>query len=373
MTRALAYVGTYDPGHARNAVLITGLRGAGVTVHEFNVPFRALEAARVATWRGATAVATGVLAAHLRLLARHPRRLDVDTVVVGYPGHFMVPFGRALAAARDARLVFDPLVSLADTFRGDRELLGPRSTLGRAVDLVDRVAFSVGGLVLADTGAQATFYAERFRVPPQRLAVVPVGAPPAPQATGAARDLGPGEPLVVFQYGKWSPLHGAGTVLAAAGLLRDRPLRFVLAGEGQESAALRAEILRRRLINVEWLGMLDPAALRARTLDADVCLGIFGRSDKARRVVPTKVYEALACGRPVVTSDTPAAREVLRDGVDAVLVPPGDAAALAAALVRLADRGVREALGASGLSLYRRAFTPTAVAGRLLSALGRSP
>jgi glycosyltransferase involved in cell wall biosynthesis len=176
----------------------------------------------------------------------------------------------------------------------------------------------------------------------------------------------------VLQYGKWSPLHGAGVVLAAAELLRSEPFRFVLIGEGQLSAELRGSIAARGLTNVEWLGELPAGELRAHTLAADVCLGVFGGSEKAARVVPNKVFDALACGRPVVTADSDGAREWLRDGETALLTPAGDAAALAAALRRLLDARERARLGRGGLALYRRAFTPAAVAGELLAALDRS-
>ena len=115
----------------------------------------------------------------------------------------------------------------------------------------------------------------------------------------------------MLQYGKWSPMHGADVVLAAAETLRTEPFRFVLIGEGQLSAELRGAIAARGLTNVEWLGALPAAELRAHTLAADVCLGVFGRSDKAGRVVPNKVFDGLACGRPVVTADTDGAREWL--------------------------------------------------------------
>ncbi len=83
-------------------------------------------------------------------------------------------------------------------------------------------------------------------------------------------------------------------------------------------------------------------------------LGVFGTSAKTGRVIPNKAFQALACGTPLVTGDTPAARELLRDGESALLVPPGDPEALAAAVRRLAgDAEFTRALGAGGLAAYR--------------------
>jgi glycosyltransferase involved in cell wall biosynthesis len=350
-------------------VLIAGLREHGVEVHEFRASLPPLTATQMTGARGAAEMAAGVVKAHVRVAAQHRHDLRVDTVVVGYPGHFLVPFGRLLAAYRHARLVFDPLVSLLDTFVGDRGLVHHGGAKAAAVRSVDEVAFRLPDLVLADTWAHGAFYQEAFHLARARVAVVPVGALPEPHATGAARELAPGEPLTVLQYGKWSPLHGADVVLAAAELLRDEPFRFVLIGEGQVSTELRAAIATRELANVVWLGQLPSGELRSHTLDADVCLGVFGGSEKAGRVVPNKVFDALACGRPVVTADSDAAREWLRDGESALLTPAGDAAALAAALRRLLDRCERARLGQAALRLYGRAFTPAAVAGGLLAAL----
>jgi glycosyltransferase involved in cell wall biosynthesis len=265
--------------------------------------------------------------------------------------------------------VFDPLVSLWDTFAGDRGLVAAGGWKAGAIRGVDRVAFALPHLVLADTREHAAYFQAEFGLPDRGVAVVPVGARPEPRADGAATAHGAGGAITVFQYGKWSPMHGAETVLAAADLLREEPIRFVFAGEGQLSAELRGDIARRGLSNVEWLGALSMNELRARTLAADVCLGVFGGSDKAARVVPNKVYDALACGRPVVTADTPGIREALHDGEDGLLVPASDGASLAGALMRLVDQGERARLGVAALATYRRAYTPEAVAGALLEGL----
>ena len=65
-------------------------------------------------------------------------------------------------------------------------------------------------------------------------------------------------------------------------------------------------------------------------------------------MIPNKAFQALACGAPLITADTPAAQELLRDGESALLVPPGDPEALVAAI-----RRVTPEIGAGGLAAYR--------------------
>ena len=161
---SVAYFGTYDPAYPRNRVLIEGLRAAGATVTEYDAPLPAeLTAARLASVAGAGELAARARRAHLRLLRMHPDWVPADVVVVGYPGHLVVPFGWALARIRRARLVFDPLVSLHDTFVGDRRLVGGAGLAARAASAADRLAFTLADLVLADTAAHARFYARRLR------------------------------------------------------------------------------------------------------------------------------------------------------------------------------------------------------------------
>jgi glycosyltransferase involved in cell wall biosynthesis len=92
----------------------------------------------------------------------------------------------------------------------------------------------------------------------------------------------------------------------------------------------------------------------------DVCLGIFATSPKGRRVVPNKVYQGAAAGCAIVTSDTAPQRRLLGD--DALLVPPGDAAALAGALRDLAaDRDTCERWRSAARAAARDRFTPSAI------------
>jgi glycosyltransferase involved in cell wall biosynthesis len=146
----------------------------------------------------------------------------------------------------------------------------------------------------------------------------------------------------VLFVGKLIPLHGLETILGAARLAPDLDFRIV--GSGQ-----LGPLLGERPANVEHVAWVEYEDLPQELHRAACALGIFGTSAKASRVIPNKVFQALACGTPVVTADTPAARELLHDGESALLVPPADPEALADAI-----RRVNPAIGEGGLAAYRR-------------------
>ena len=81
-----------------------------------------------------------------------------------------------------------------------------------------------------------------------------------------------------------------------------------------------------------------------------------------REGLPRALVEAAATGRPIVTTNVPGCREVVRDGQEGILVSPGDVEAAARALMRLSeDRGLRERMGAAAYARFRERFTVDAV------------
>jgi glycosyltransferase involved in cell wall biosynthesis len=86
---------------------------------------------------------------------------------------------------------------------------------------------------------------------------------------------------------------------------------------------------------LDWMDWVDYASLRREIASADVCLGIFGISDKAASVIPNKVFQVIAAGRPLITRDSPAIRELVDPNMrDIALVPAGNAEALAGAIMQ---------------------------------------
>jgi glycosyltransferase involved in cell wall biosynthesis len=276
----------------------------------------------------------------LRAEARLARARDgwADVLLVGYPGHVDLPVARRVARGRP--VVFNPLVSLHETLVEDRGRFGPGSVAARMLRRVDRLALRAADLVVADTDANAAHLSALAGG--RRVATCLVGA--------EERLFGPGwqpdDPFTALFVGKLIPLHGLPTILAAARLAPE--VRFRIVGEGQQHPLLAG-----LPANVEHVPWIPYEELPAELHRAGCALGIFGTSAKASRVIPNKAFQALACGAPLVTADTPAARELLVDGESALLVAPGDATALAAAVRRLAGNSTfARTLAAGGRAAY---------------------
>ena len=350
----LAYVGGYDPAYPRNAVLRAGLARLGVEVKSLFV-----------SGGGVLGRGTEIVR---RLGAMHPRP---DVVLVAEFCHKDVPAAWLGARRIGALCAADPLISRLDTMVGDWGIYGARSIDGWACRRWDEVAFGWPRIVVADTLVHAVRFADMVGRPP--FPVVYVGA--ADEFFDVPDDEPAPSPLRVLYAGGFLPLHGVETIVAAAEQLHALgeapPIVIEMVGDGIQYDAMRARAAAGELASLVFHGRRPLAELAGHMAAAHVVLGVFQKDGEGERVLPNKVVQGLAAGRCVVTSDTPAARELLVDDGNAVLVPAGDGAALAHALARLAaDLPRRLRIAAAGRSLARSTLSAEATARQLLLALG---
>ena len=347
----VCYFGRFDPHYSRNAVTAKCLERAGADI------------VQVRNDRGLLARTPGLIGRGLGA--------TFDLLIVGFRAHSDMPAARLLASLKRVPLVFDPLVSRFEEKVVDRRLVPERSWLAKWYKVSDRLGCRAATRVLLETSAQADYFAQTFGVARTRFRRLWLGADDEvmrPQA-----DAPPADRFTAFFYGRFSPLHGIEHIIQAASCLERRgdPVRFVLVGAGQTYQMARDLVTRLGVSTVSFVDPVPYAQLAVMMGGADVCLGSFGTTARAARVIPNKVFDALAVGRPVIAADTPGAREALTHGRDAWLCASGSAEAIADSIAQLKrEPGLRHSLADNGHRLFRDRFSLDALTRDLVEIVG---
>lgn len=353
--------GTYNSvRHPRASIILDGLRGRGHIVRELNFPHGGSTKDRVKALSSPSAALSffGQMGKNWWKLATgsmtYRGAYVPDVIVVGYLGHFDVVLARLLFPR--PTIVLDHMIFAADT-AADRGANG--SALQEVLTVLDTLALSSASIAVFDTE-------QHLAMAPQKVqdsgVVVPVGAP---LEWFDARTETP-EASVVF-YGLYTPLQGTTTIARALAILAERGLDvpITMIGTGQDYDEVRSIA---SAPNITWLEWVEADELPSLVASHSIALGIFGTTDKGQRVVPNKVYQSMAAGCAMITSDTPPQRDMLGDA--AVFVAPGDATGLADAIEELVRNDARRRqMQAASAQLADRSFTPVAIAGPLEEAL----
>jgi glycosyltransferase involved in cell wall biosynthesis len=335
--------GTYDISKPRARLLLKGLRLAGAEVDERHIDIWSgvVDKSQVSGLRQRLSIAARWLLSYPRLAWQLARVPKPDVVLVGFPGILDMLVAAPIARLRGIPLAWDMFMSLYDTIVEDRQMLHRGGVAARLLHALEGFALRRADLVFLDTQAHARRIETLFGLVPGSAGAVWVGAETEHfhaetirETTAAERVGSSGQsPLRVLFYGQFIPLHGIDTIVQAARLTRNEPIEWQLIGKGQEAARIKAMLVEQPLSKVCWDEWVDYSQLHQQIAAADVCLGIFGTSDKAASVIPNKVFQIVAMGRPLITRDSPAIREMLESTPPCVsLIPPSDAHALAVAV-----------------------------------------
>ncbi len=213
----------------------------------------------------------------------------------------------------------------------------------------ERAGLDAGRLVLVTNGADT----DLFR--------------PAP----AGRPGGSGRPFTVLYAGTHGLIHGMEALLDAAERLRARrDVRFLLVGDGVAKPGLERRAREAGLEQVEFRPSVAPERLVEEIHAADVCVATTRDHSFCGETIPVKLFDYLACGRPVVAAVSGDAARVVEESGGGVVVPPGDGAALAEALAALAADPARcAALGAAGPAFIEERYSRRAVGTKLVALL----
>lgn len=183
----------------------------------------------------------------------------------------------------------------------------------------------------------------RRGIPAAKVFMLPLGVDtarfqPMPRAQARAL-LGMDDRFTLLYAGNIGLAQGLDTVIEAADELRDRPdIRLLLVGNGAAKPDLVAQAERRGLDNVVFVDSQPPEHMPAIIAAADACLVSLRKLPLFDGALPSKMFEFMACARPLVLSvDGEARRVAERDAMAAIFAEPENAQALAGAVRALRD------------------------------------
>lgn len=293
-------------------------------------------------------------------LTRLYRRLRPD--IVHQVAMKPVLYGSIAAIAARVPVIVNALAGLGYVFTTDNaktRLLRPLLRAGFRAVLGHRRAH----LIVQNQDDHGLFTRSGL-VPPGRISLIPgSGVDCRGQFTAQPEPEGPVVATVVARM-LWDK--GIGEMVEAARLLRQRgqDLRILLVGkpDPDNPRTIPEDTLRGWQAEgvVEWLGhRSDIAALWAQSHIAVL--------PSYREGLPRSLLEAAACARPLITTDVPGCRELVRHEVNGLLVPARDGVALADAVERLAkDAELRRGLGATARAMIETTYSDEVINGRIV-------
>jgi glycosyltransferase involved in cell wall biosynthesis len=206
----------------------------------------------------------------------------------------------------------------------------------------------------------------------KNIALVPNGVDPTmfdPNSDGHAfrQQHHLGSEFTVLYAGAHGISNDLEVVLSAAQLTREhREIQYVFVGDGKERVNLIAKAQNLGLPNVQFLPSIPKQQMSGALAAADACIAILKPLDLYQTTYPNKVFDYLAAARPVIMVIDGVIRQVVEEANAGIFVQPGDANALAQAILKLSiDRSYGHQLGLNGRNYVIQHFNRQKLAAQL--------
>ncbi|MCZ6464240.1 MAG: glycosyltransferase family 4 protein [Proteobacteria bacterium] len=313
------------------------------------------------------------------ILAAALRRTRCDLVMATSPQFFVALAGYAVSRLK--RRPFE--LEIRDLWPEgivSVGLLDRDSPVTRFLERIELFLYRAADVVVTVTDGARDDIAARG-IDPAKIVIVRNGADlslftPGPRDDAVRAQFGVGDRFCVGYVGTHGMTQGLSTALEAAARLQEKgrdDVCFLFVGEGAEKNKLVAEAAERELANVIFVDAQPRERMPGILCAGDACLVPLRKHKLFEGTIPSKLFEAMASGRPVLLGIEGEAEKILTDARAGIAFEPENAGALADAVERLADdTELARRLGASGAAFVRTHFDRSQLALQVLDAAART-
>jgi len=288
--------------------------------------------------------------AYFKLFYKH-RKLDYDIMMIPWRGILSFPLAKLI---HKKPIIYFPAFSIYDTLVNDRKKIKKNSLIAKFVHFIDKIVCKWSDLVIVESSEEIKYFVKEYGLQKEKFRQYHMSSDESIFYPVKSNNQKTGKFVVLF-FGSFIPLHGIEFIAKAASILKNNhDVEFRICGEGQTKGKIENIIQQNNLNNIKLLGLVSKEKLLENIRESDVCLGIFGDTLKARKVVTNKVFQILASEKPLITMESPASLEVhLEHKKNCMLVPSGNPEKLAEAILFLKNEPVnRKQISEEGYKTY---------------------
>ncbi|QQR93155.1 MAG: glycosyltransferase family 4 protein [Candidatus Iainarchaeum archaeon] len=343
--RAILWLGR-EPTYIRNDVVIKGLKECGIELvicadTSPNIIVRFVKS----------------FLAYIRAV-QQPH----DFVWVGFFGHPLVWLAKRFTRKK---VLLDMWLSAYETMVHARKSIKDKTLGATFFKWLDAHAVRSCDAAIFPSQGEMNYFIHKLHHPKEKMRLVLIGVNtdqfiPTPKK--------PSKKVVVEFHGTFLTVSSVETIVRAAKELeKNNQIEFWLIGTGQTFDADVSLAKELGLKNVQFLGRKPYREIPGLLNQSDISLGIFGSGEKANRILPTKMYEAMALAKPSITARSDGVLELLKEEKSVLLVAPYDAKDLAAKIEFLAKNPAkRKKIGEAAHDVFLEKATPKKIGEQII-------
>jgi glycosyltransferase involved in cell wall biosynthesis len=263
-----------------------------------------------------------------------------DYIFLPYTSYKFIFLALSLKLFSNKAIIYDAFISFYDTFVTDRKRFKTFSISGIITFLLDYLVLKIADILVFDTKEHQEYFVEKYNINKnkKKLLIWPVSLNLKEidsflsnvDDNNDNNNLFSNDKFNILFYGTYIPLQGIEYIVRAAKILKDqKDISFTILGDGQEKDNIEKIIKEDNIDNIELINSVTYDKLFSYINTADLCLGIFGDTDKAKRVIANKVLECLSAKKIVITGRNNALERYFEGNKDIVYCEPANESDLA--------------------------------------------